>query len=314
MIKEAYEAYKPVFFCPGWASEKYYGWRCVHEEEGVRVIRKAFGMLHKTLFMCQAVDDQLLSVLVNDPRFISATGIEVIHDFSRSPCEDGLNLGGRQFAYTQTDRMLNVGTFVINLDKDEEELLGNLEPNSRNKMRKAIKCGAHVRISSQLCQEDLGSFFDFYRPLAARVGLDIPEKKLVERMIRAGDMITASALASNSSVVAVNLIYLCPPYAVEVWAASASDRITGAGNLLKWECMRWLKQRGLKWYDFGGVASTDPGDPIYVFKKTFGARYVNLGSEYRRIGGAVKPVYALFRQAKELIRRSRVGHTSTPIP
>ena len=32
MTQEAHEAYKPVFFSPGWASEKYYGWRCVHEE------------------------------------------------------------------------------------------------------------------------------------------------------------------------------------------------------------------------------------------------------------------------------------------
>ncbi len=309
MTKEAYEAYKPVFFSPGWASEKYYGWRCVHEEAGVRVVRKAFGMFHKTLFMCQAVDDQRLSLLVNDRRFIGATGIEVIHDFSRPPREAGLSFYGRRFAYIPNDRMLNVGTFVINLDKDEEELWGKLEPNSRTKARRAAKSGVHVRISSQLCQEDLDTFFEFYRPLAARIGLDIPEKKLVERMIRAGDMITASALASNSSVVAVNLIYLCPPYAVDVWGASGRNRINGAGHLLRWECTRWVKHRGLKWYDLGGTATTDPGDPIYAFKKTLGGQYVNLGSEYRRMGEVVKPVYALFRQAKKLIRRSRVGHT-----
>jgi FemAB family len=314
MTKEAYEVYQPVFFSSGWASEKYYGWRCVHEEAGLRVIRKAFGMFHKTLFMCQAVDDRRLSELANDRRFCGATGIEVIHDFSRSPCEAGLSLGGRQFAYIHNDRMLNIGTFVINLNKDEEELWGNLEPRSRKAVRRAKTSGLHVRISSQLCQEDLGSFFKFYRPLAARVGLDIPEKKLVERMVRAGDMITASAVASNSSVAAVNLIYLCPPYAVDAWAASAGDRIKGAGNLLKWECTRWLNNRGLKWYDLGGVSSTDPADPIYIFKKALGGRYVNLGSEYRRMGGAVKPVYAVFRRAKELIRRSRVGHTQDDHP
>ena len=64
--------------------------------------------------------------------------------------------------------------------------------------------------------------------------------------------------------------------------------------------------------DLNGTISadptTDPADPIYAFKKTLGGRYVNMGSEYRRMGGAIKPVYAVFRQAKELIRRSRVGH------
>ena len=309
MTKEAYEAYKPVFFSPAWASEKYYDWRCIHEEPGVRIIRKAFGLFHKTLFMCQAVDDQRLSVLVNNRRFIGATGIEVIHDFSRPPDETGLRLGRRHFTYIQKDRMLNAGTFVINLHKDEEELFRNFEPNSRTKARRAAKFGVHVRISTHLRQEDIDSFFEFYRPLAARIGLNVPERKLVERMIRAGDMITASALASNSSVVAVNLIYLCPPYAVDAWGASGTNRINGAGHLLRWECTRWLKNRGLEWYDLGGVATTDPNDPIYGFKKTLGGRYVNLGSEYRRIGQVVGPVYAVFRGAKGLLRRPRVDHT-----
>ena len=302
-------AYTPVFFNPGWASEKYYGWRCVHEEPGVRVIRKTLGIFHKTLFMCQAVDDQRLSLIVNNHRFIGGTGIDVIHDFSRAPDEAGLSLGGRHFEYIKSDRILHVGTFVINLDEDEEELWGTLESNTRNRVRRAGKAGVHVRISSQLCQEDLDSFFEFYRPLAARIGLDIPEKKLVERMIKAGNMFTASALASDSSVVSVNLIYLCPPYAVDVWGASGRNRINGAGHLLRWECTRWLKHRGFKWYDLGGTATTDPGDPIYDFKKTLGGQYVNLGSEYRQMGEVVKPVYALFRQAKQLIRRSRVGRT-----
>jgi hypothetical protein len=297
------EPYKSVFFSPGFFLEKYYGWRCVHQEPGIRVIRKAFRPFHKTLFMCQAIDDQRLSFLVNDCRFIGATGVDVIHDFSRPPDEAGVSLGGRQFAYMQNDKLLTGGTFVINLDESEEVLWSNLEPNSRNRVRRATKCGVHVRISSQLCQEDLASFLEFYRPLAARVGLDIPEKKVLERMIEAGDLITASALASNSSLVAVSLIYLCPPYAFEVWAASARNRTKGAGHLLKWESTRWLKTRGLKWFDLGGIVTTDRADTLYAFKKSLGGRYVSLGSEYRWMGHVAKPVYPIFRQVKRLIRR-----------
>jgi hypothetical protein len=295
--------YKPVFFNPEWASEKYYGWRCVHEEPGIRVIKKQFGIFHKVLLMSQSVDDRRMSLQVEDRRFLGPTGIMVIHDFSRPANEAGLSLGGRQFDYVQNDRMLNVGTFVINLDKDEKELWGNLEPNSRTKARRAVKCGVQVRISSQPPQEDLQSFFEFYRPLAARVGLDVPEPKLLDRMIRGGHLITASALTSNSSIVAVNAIYLCPPYAVDVWGASGKCRINGVGQLLRWECTKWLKNRGFKWYDLGGVKTTDPADPIYAFKKSLGGRYVDLGSEYRRMSGAAKPVYAAFRQIKDLVRR-----------
>jgi hypothetical protein len=298
------ESFKPICFAPGFMSEKYYGWRCVHEEPGIRVIRKTFGPFHKSMFMCQAVDDQRLSSLVNERRFIGATAVAVIRDFSRPPDEAGLSLGGRHFADMRNDGLISVGTFVIDLDESEEVLWSNLEPNSRNRVRRAAKCGLHVRISSQPCQEDLASFLEFYRPLAARVGSDIPEKKVLERMIEAGDLITASALASNSSVAAVSLIYLCPPHAFEAWAASGRNRIAGAGHLLKWEAARWLKTRGLKWYDLGGIGSTDPANTLYTFKKSLGGRYISMGSEYQWVGQAAKPAYAILRRVKRLIRRS----------
>jgi len=304
------EEFRPICFSPGFLSEKYYGWRCVHEEPGIRVIRKTFRPFYKTMFICQAVDNQRLPSLVNERRFIGATAVAVIRDFSRPPDEAGLSLGGRHFADMRNNRQISVGTFVIDLDESEEVLWSNLEPNSRNRVRRATKCGVHVRISSRPCQEDLASFLKFHHPLAARIGLEIPEKAMLESMIEAGDLITASAV-SDSSVVAVSLIYLCPPYAFEAWAANGRNRIAGAGHLLKWESTRWLKTRGLKWYDLGGIVTTDPADTLYTFKKSLGGRYVNLGSEYRWMGQAAKPVYAIFREAKRHIRRSPLAPART---
>ena len=299
--------FKPIYFHPQCPSEKYYGWRCVYEEPGIRIVRKRLGIFSKILFMCQDVDDVRLSQLVSDRRFGGSTKIQIIHDFSRPANEAGLILAGRKFHNCQNDRVLNIGTFVLDLDKPEEELWKDLEPNSRTKIRRAAKEGVRIRISVEPRQDDLCAFFGFYRPLAERVGLDIPSQELVVRMIRAGDMIIASAVASDSTVVAVNLIYLCPPYAVDVWGASGSTRINGAGNLLRWEGTKWLQNRDIKWYDLGGVATTDPSDPIYSFKKTLGGQYVKLGSEYRSMSEMTKSVYAVFRRGKGLVRRYLVG-------
>ena len=239
---------------------------------------------------------------MKDGRFGGPTEIQIVHDFSRPANEAGLTLGGRRFDHCQKDRVLNIGTFVIDLDEQEEELWRNLAPNSRTKVRRAAKEGVEIRVSSQPNKDDLRIFFDFYRPLAKRVGLDIPSQELVERMIDSGDMISAAAVAPDSTVVAVNLIYLCPPYAYDVWGASASNRINGVGHLLRWETTRWLKNRGFRWYDLGGAAKTDPSDPIYSFKKTLGGRYVSLGSEYRRMSELTKSAYAVFRLAKKHVR------------
>jgi hypothetical protein len=295
--------FQPMFFHSQCPSEKYYGWRCVYEERGLRIVRKRLGIFSKYLFMCQGFDNERLSLLVNDRRFCGPTDIQVIHDFSRPANEAGLTLGMRQFDYCPHDRILNIGTFVLDLDQPEEQIWQKFDSNTRNKVRRAIKEGIRIRISTHPHQEDICAFFDFYRPLAKRAGLGIPSQQLVEEMIAAGDLICASAATSDSTVVAVNLIYLCPPYAYDVWGASSSNRVNGAGHLLRWEGVRWLQDRDVKWYDLGGVATTDPSDPIYSFKKTLGGQYVSLGSEYRSMGELTKLVYSGFRLTKELVRR-----------
>ncbi len=293
--------FRPIFFDPRCPSEKYYGWRCAHAEPGLRIVKKQLGFFSKTLFLCQNVDHRRLSQLVNDRRFGGSTTIQVIHDFSRPAEEAGIRLGGRHFELCQSDRMLNIGTLVIDLEESEEELWRKLEPNSRTKVRRAAKEGVEIRISARPHEEDLRSFFEFYRPLAKRAKLDIPSPRLVERMINSGDMISAAAVAQGSVVVAVNLIYLLPPYAYDVWGASSSKRINGVGHLLRWEGVKWLRSREFKWYDLGGAATTAPSDPIYSFKKTLGGRYVSLGSEYRRMSALTKSAYAGFRLTNSLI-------------
>src|SRR5262249_43093302 len=153
---------------------------------------------------------------------------------------------------------------VIDLNASEDDLWKNLSQNSRTKTRKARNSGVRARIATHLCREDLNAFFAFYAPLAARFGLDTPNATLIEKMIVGGDLVTASALGPDGDITAVNLIYLCPPYAFDLYGASGEDRITGTGQFLRWECTRWVKSRGLRWYDLGGVATTESSNSIFA--------------------------------------------------
>ena len=165
-------------------------------------------------------------------------------------------------------------------------------------MRKAQKAGVRFRVSNNIRDPDINAFFSFYAALAKRVGLDTLDRAVIEKMIEQGDLIGVSAVASDGVVNTVNLIYLCPPYAFELYGASGETITTGAGQFVRWEMIRLLKGRRLRWYDFGGVSSTDRSNRIYAFKKSFGGRYIELGSEYRRVS-SILMAYKGLRGAKQ---------------
>ncbi len=298
------ETYTHISFQKEWISEKYYGWFCVHEEAGVRIIRKKFGSFQKTLFMFKDIDDERLAGLISDRRFAEPLAIDIVHDFSRQPKVDGLELARSRFEYVPNkDRLLNIGTFIIDLAEEEDKLWAKLESNTRTKTRKAQNLGVRSRVSTNIRDPDVEAFFSLYAVMAKRVGLDMPDRAVVEKMIERGDLIGVSALAPDGVVNTVNLVYLCPPHAFDVWGASGENIATGAGQFVRWEMIQLLKGWGLRWYDLGGVSSTDASNRIYAFKKSFGGRYIELGSEYRRVS-PILAAYKGLRQAKRFLARA----------
>jgi hypothetical protein len=294
------EIYIPIFFQKEWISEKYHDWFCVHEERGVRIIRKRFGLFQKTLFLCQGVDDERLAVLISDCRFSEPLAIDIVHDFSRPPEVNGIELAGCRFEYVpDKQRILNIGTFIIDLAEAEDKLWAKLDSNTRTKTRKAQKVGVRSRVSNNIRDPDIEAFFSLYAAMAKRVGLDTLDRAVIEKMIERGDLIGVSAIGPDGVVSTVNLVYLCRPYAFDVYGASGENIVTGAGQFVRWEMIRLLKGLGLRWYDFGGVSSTDPSNSIYAFKKSFGGKYIELGSEYRRVSPTLT-AYKGLRQAKQL--------------
>ena len=64
----------------------------------------------------------------------------------------------------------------------------------------------------------------------------------------------------------INFIYVCERQAYYMFGASAERFESGTGQLLQWEIMRFLKARGVRWYDLGGVRAADPTNGIFLFK------------------------------------------------
>ena len=67
--------------------------------------------------------------------------------------------------------------------------------------------------------------------------------------------------------------------AIYLLAATGDEGLKGKGaHLLQWRAMQWLKERGCRWYDVGGV-NPDRNPGVYQFKSGLG------GQEVHQLGG-----------------------------
>lgn len=291
------DTYTPIFFHPQWVSEKYYGWTCIRQDLGLRVIRKRVGFVEKTLFMANGLGDEELADAIIKDGSSKRFGIDIIHKFSSTQTMPSVEIAGQLFALLTRDRQLNIGTFIMDLALSQDHLWKNYGPKSRNMVRKAREIGAQLRVSTGPTP-DLDTFFSFYKPIVKRLGLQLPSRALISKMLRSGDLLCLTALDSTSVPLITNLVYLCEPYAYFLYGASAQKAAGGFGQFLQWETTRLLKERGYRWYDLGGVATTNPSDGIYSFKRSLGGQYIDLGSEYRRVSRPVSQLYEWQRKLR----------------
>jgi lipid II:glycine glycyltransferase (peptidoglycan interpeptide bridge formation enzyme) len=82
--------------------------------------------------------------------------------------------------------------------------------------------------------------------------------------------------------VAAEFVFLHKKTGELMWVASKRlENDLGAGQLLHWAIIRWLKENGFASYDLGGVPpsrETLPG--IYFHKESLGGEHIELAGEY----------------------------------
>lgn len=273
------EAYQSVFLEDGWAHQRYFGWKVVSDLPGLRVLRKRRAVLSRYLMLLtQGGEPSLTKAVRRTLRWGQLWDI-VIHDFDNLLSEEA-ELSGCKFRRAgKAERLLNTSTFVVNLTPPVEALWHKLGDKSRNMVRKAEQEGAAFSPNSDV-DEALAEFHRFYTELAAKYGLIPPENKLLRRMLCDG---TAKLLLSRNArggIIAVSILYLSKDKAYNLYTASAQNTPTGLGQFLYWKTIEYLKNVGFRWYDLGGAGEKHQRDGIYVFKKSIGGRYVDLGEEY----------------------------------
>lgn len=209
------------------------------------------------------------------------------------------------------EQMQPENTWVLDLNKSEEELLAQMSMRCRYNVRLAEKSGVEIKsdISNKKMLDD---FYKLYLLTGKRHGITFRSQlyfqNFLEILGRDGyaRIYTTSFTDNNKNkVLSSGIVVYSGQKAIYMFGASSNElRNLKAPNLMVWQMMLDAKKASCKEFDFYGIAPTeDPGHPwagITSFKKQFGGQQVDILGSYDLI---FKPVeYRIFKTLEKIRR------------
>ncbi len=203
-------------------------------------------------------------------------------------------------------RMDGEQCWVLDLSQSEVALLSGMRKTTRYEIRRAVKEGVEVFTTENPAH--LKDFFALYEQTSARHGF-VPHNGIQEEFEifakKHQAILYLGKVQGKTLAVAIILYY--GHQAIYHHGASIPSKIP-ASSAIQWEAIQEAKKRGMKVYNFWGIAPENstkhPWRGITLFKKGFG------GSEINYIHAQdlpVSPLYVLPRTV-ELVRRISRGY------
>jgi len=284
------EHYQSIFLDDDWAHQKYYGWPVFKQTSKFKILRKKQGIFNRFIILLHAINEKDLfssiSAAIGQHSTLGTSEI-IIHDFNRV-LNENTKIADITFLKAATQqRRLNIATFAIDLTRSVDQLQKKLGTNSRNRIRKAEAEKLRFVVNTEE-YDVIERFSCFYDDYVQKFGLKKPDLKALQRMLDDGSAITVSCFDKNEKVLLLLFIYLTKDKAMCLCGSGAKELPKGAGQFMQWKIILYLKSKGFKWYDMGGVKHKEHADGIYGFKKSLGGDYIDLGNEYIFQGGLFK--------------------------
>ncbi|MCL4339000.1 peptidoglycan bridge formation glycyltransferase FemA/FemB family protein [Patescibacteria group bacterium] len=164
--------------------------------------------------------------------------------------------------------------WVLDIDKDEMTLLSGMRKTTRYLIKQGEKMG--IRIEKSRNQSDMKFFMEIYKKTAHRQRF-VPHQGIEEEfseMLKEDKILLFKGLYDNK-LLAVALIVFYNNQAIYHHSASLDSKIP-VNYLLQWEAIREARRRGMKQYNFWGIAPENnnrhPWKGLTLFKKGFGGR------------------------------------------
>lgn len=172
-------------------------------------------------------------------------------------------------------------TSQLDITKPEEELLANMRKSTRYEIKKAISLG--IKVTTTDDPTVLKKFYDLQVETAKRQNFIPFSYKFLEEQFKVfseiGKVLLYTATFENKLLAQAFIIFYGQEAAYHYGASTGNGRKYPSAYLIQWEAIKEAKKRGLKRYNFWGVAPEDQKDHrfygVSVFKRGFGGQDVD---------------------------------------
>lgn len=147
-----------------------------------------------------------------------------------------------------------LATVLVDLDREEGEVLAAMRPGARSNIRKATRKGVEIRSGGA---PDLPTFAALVSRTSARQGFSPFPPRYYEQIwneFATGGDVTLLLAEQRGRVLSGALIVgygEVAVYKMGAWSGERSD--VHPNELMHWAGMRWARSRGHRFYDFDGI-------------------------------------------------------------
>jgi lipid II:glycine glycyltransferase (peptidoglycan interpeptide bridge formation enzyme) len=208
-------------------------------------------------------------------------------------------------------------TFVLDLAPTLEELRSRLDKKWRNQLARSEK--NNLRVTAGRGGEEYRIFSQMYDQMRRRktfeTTVDVEEFRRVQESLVESQRLHVLICEDKGVPVASLVVSAMGDSAIYLLGATSDDGLNSKGAyLLHWTLITWLKERGVKSYDLGGI-DPDRNPGVYHFKRGFSGVDITqinplVASDSPISSGIVKAGLALQRTLRA--SRSRLSQACSP--
>lgn len=148
--------------------------------------------------------------------------------------------------------------FVVDIDKNEEEILAQMKPKTRYNIKVAEKKDVKIEVLNSFeNNKKIEKFLDLIEKTGNRKGISFHPKEYYRKMLKSitSDNLKLYLAIYKNKIIAGAVLVIYGQTATYLHGASDdNNRNAMAPFLLQWQMIRDARENGAKKYDFGGVS------------------------------------------------------------
>jgi lipid II:glycine glycyltransferase (peptidoglycan interpeptide bridge formation enzyme) len=195
-----------------------------------------------------------------------------------------------------TNKILSPETILLDLDKPESELLGDMAKKTRQYIRKSA---TEVKIRQVKSREDIEACLALYRQTSSRAGFNLHSNQYyLDVYTQMQDYSPIFAAYENDTPISFLWLAISSETAYELYGGM-NDRgqELRANYALKWHVVRKMKEWGVHRYDFGGLVAGG----VSNFKQNWSSEVTVLAGTFDK---PLSPLYTLWSKGLPFAKRT----------